>query len=113
MASPCSATAFCPTKSKTWSAPPGRSSRTASTGFVVAESMTSVAPTTPQPGRSNLNENLAAHGDGDVHVVELEPAADGVENECLHAAKMRLSEGDRPSSVVKQHQCASTTTDIY
>jgi hypothetical protein len=31
-----------------------------------------------QPGRSNVDESLASHRGGDVDVLELEPAADGV-----------------------------------
>src|SRR6185437_9226527 len=40
---PCSATAFMPTKSNTWSAPRGKKVRTASTGSFFVESMMSVA----------------------------------------------------------------------
>jgi hypothetical protein len=40
-----------------------------------------------QPGGSNLDEDLPPHRRGEVHVLELEPAADGVQNECLHTAR--------------------------
>jgi hypothetical protein len=54
-----------------------------------------------QPRRSNVNENLAAHGGGDVDVIEVEPAADGVENESFHAPEDALVRG---VSLVKRCQ---------
>jgi hypothetical protein len=63
-----------------------------------------------KPRRSHLNEDLAAHGSGDVDVVEVEPAADGIENERFHAANMRPSLAACSSSVVKE---APTSLDDH
>jgi hypothetical protein len=54
-----------------------------------------------QPGCTNLDEDLAAYGSGDVHVFELESTADGIENECFHARSLCPARADSPSSVVK------------
>jgi hypothetical protein len=54
-----------------------------------------------QPRGANLNENLAAHRGGDVDVIEVEPAADGVENESFHDPEDALVLG---ASLVKRCQ---------
>jgi hypothetical protein len=70
-----------------------------------------------QPGRSNVKEDLAAHGAGDVNLVEVEPAADGVENEGFHgpqdARVPSASLVQRYQGVSRKRQRAANAVDIH